>query len=105
MRRYFALSRTTHGLLDLATPAFCTLLWLGRFPAWQTVVLSLVTAFAAYTAVYALNDLLGIPCDREKITAAGISPGYAVEASAMRHPLAQGLLSVRSGLLLSLIHI
>jgi 4-hydroxybenzoate polyprenyltransferase len=99
MSRFFALSRTTHGLLDIAAPAFCALLWLGGFPHWQTIALSLVTAFAAYTAIYALNDLLGIQCDREKFTSAQINPGYAVEASAHRHPLAQGVLSVKSGLL------
>ena len=93
------MSRTTHALLDMAAPAFCALLWLGRFPQWQTTLLSLFTALAAYTAVYALNDLLGIKCDREKFAGAGISPGYAVEASAQRHPLAQGVLSVRSGVL------
>ncbi len=99
MSRFFALSRTTHGLLDITAPAFCALLWLGGFPQWQTIVLSLVTAFAAYTAIYALNDLLGIQCDREKFASSQINPGYAVEASANRHPLAQGVLSVRSGLL------
>ena len=35
MSRFFALSRTTHGLLDIAAPAFCALLWLGGFPPWQ----------------------------------------------------------------------
>jgi 4-hydroxybenzoate polyprenyltransferase len=99
MSRFFALSRTSHGLLDLAAPAFCALLWLGRFPPWQTILLALLTAFAAYTSIYALNDLLGIQCDMQKFAAAGISRGYAVEASPERHPLAQGLLSVRSGLL------
>ena len=98
MSRFFALSRTTHGVLDMAAPAFCALLWLGRIPEWQTILLSVLTAFAAYTAIYALNDLLGIKCDREKFAGARINRGYAVEASAQRHPLARGLLSVRSGL-------
>jgi 4-hydroxybenzoate polyprenyltransferase len=99
MSRFFALSRTTHGVLDMAAPAFCALLWLGGFPAWQTIALSLFTAFAAYTAIYALNDLLGIKCDREKFAREAANPGYSVEASAERHPLARNLLSVRSGLL------
>ena len=66
MKRFFALSRTTHGVLDIAMPAFCALLWLGAFPQWQVTLLSLFTAFAGYTAVYALNDLVGIQVDREK---------------------------------------
>ncbi|HXF84808.1 MAG TPA: UbiA family prenyltransferase [Anaerolineales bacterium] len=98
MKRFFALSRTTHGVLDLATPGFVALLWLGDFPAWHIILLSIFTAFSAYTAIYALNDLVGITVDREKFSG-GINPGYSVEASALRYPLAQNALSYRSGLL------
>ncbi len=98
MKRFFALSRTTHGVLDLATPGFVALLWLGAFPGWLTIALSLFTAFAAYTAIYALNDLVGVAVDREKFTG-GINAGYSVEASDMRYPLAQNVLSYGSGLL------
>jgi 4-hydroxybenzoate polyprenyltransferase len=98
MKRFFALSRTPHGLLDLATPGFVALLWLGAFPGWPTIALSLFTAFAAYTAIYALNDLVGVAVDREKFVD-GIKAGYSVEASDMRYPLAQDVLSYGSGLL------
>ena len=97
MSRFFALSRTSHGILDLATPAFCALLWLGGFPQWTVILLSIFTAFAGYTAIYALNDLVGITVDKEKFAGNGINPGYSVEASAQRYPLAQNLLSFRSG--------
>jgi 4-hydroxybenzoate polyprenyltransferase len=97
MKRFFALSRTTHGVLDIAAPGFVALLWLGKFPPLQTIALSLFTAFAAYTAIYALNDLVGIAVDKEKF-AGGINPGYSVEASELRYPLAQNALSYRSGL-------
>jgi len=99
MKRFFALSRTTHGILDLATPAFCALLWLGSFPQLTVILLSLFTAFAGYTAIYALNDLVGVKVDREKFTGSEINTGYSVEASEQRYPLAQNLLSFRSGLL------
>ncbi len=98
MKRFFALSRTTHGVLDLAAPAFCALLWLGGFPSLQTILLSLFTAFAGYTAIYALNDLAGIKVDMGKFADGGINPGYSVEASERRYPLAQNLLSYKSGL-------
>ena len=98
MKKFLALSRTTHGILDLAAPGFCALLWLGHFPPWQTILLALFTAFAAYTAIYALNDLVGIALDREKFVG-GINAGYSVEASQLRYPLAQNVLSFRSGLL------
>ena len=100
MQAYFALSRTSHALLDIAAPACCALLWLGGFPPVPTVLLALVTAFAAYTAVYALNDLIGIDSDREKF--AGSVPtndGYSVEAYAQRHPLAQNILGMRNAVL------
>lgn len=98
MKRFFALSRTTHGVLDLAMPGFVALLWLGAFPSWQVIVLSLFTAFAGYTAIYALNDLAGMAVDKEKF-AGGINAGYSVEASEMRYPLAQKVLSYKEGLL------
>lgn len=99
MKRFLALSRTSHGVLDIAAPAFCALLAVGTFPRLSTILLSLFTAFAAYTSIYALNDLVGIRFDREKFAGSGINPGYSVEASAQRYPLAQSLLSMGSGLL------
>lgn len=97
MRRFLALSRSTHGVLDIAMPGFAALLWLGHFPSWYVLTLCLMTALAGYTAIYALNDLIGAKDDREKI-AGGIKPGYAVEASAMRYPLAQDLISMKGAL-------
>jgi 4-hydroxybenzoate polyprenyltransferase len=97
MKRFLALSRTSHGILELGAPGFVAILWLGEFPHWQTILLSLFTAFAAYTAIYALNDLVGVSVDREKFADGGIKEGYSVEASELRYPLAQGVLSYRSG--------
>jgi 4-hydroxybenzoate polyprenyltransferase len=97
MKRFFALSRTTHGVLDVAMPGFTALLWLGAFPEWPVLFLSIFTAFAGYTAIYALNDLVAIKTDREKFAGDGINEGYSVEASEMRYPLAQNILSLRQG--------
>lgn len=99
MNRFFALSRTSHGVLDLATPAFCALLWLGSFPDWTVIALSIFTAFAGYTAIYALNDLVGIAADKEKFSGKEINAGYSVEASEMRYPLARNILPYKKGLL------
>lgn len=98
MKKFWALSRTTHGVLDLANPGFVALLWLGNFPHWSVILLSLFTAFAAYTAIYALNDLAGIVTDKEKFSG-GMNAGYSVEASDLRYPLAQNILSFRNGVL------
>lgn len=97
MQRFLALSRSTHGILDVAMPGFVALLWLGHFPSWQVLLLSLFTAVAGYTAIYALNDLVGVKVDKEKFAGSGINQGYSVEASDMRYPLAQNILSMRSG--------
>lgn len=98
MNKFLALSRTAHGVLDLALPGFVALLWLGKFPPLFTIALSIFTAFAAYTAIYALNDLIGIVVDKEKFSG-GINPGYSVEASVLRYPLAQNVLSYQAGVL------
>ncbi len=98
MKRFFALSRTTHGILDIAMPGFVALLLLGTFPRWQILLLSLLTAFAAYTAIYALNDLMGFVDDKEKFVG-GINAGYSVEASELRYPLAQNVINYGEGLL------
>ena len=93
---FFALSRTTHGVLDIALPAFCALLWLGAFPSLKIIILGLITVFGAYTAVYALNDLVGYRIDRAKMQGTDSYQGYSVEASDLRHPIAQKLLSVKA---------
>lgn len=96
---FLALSRTPHGLLDLSTPALGALLWLGGFPSLSITLLGLLTAFAGYTAVYALNDLVDVANDRTKLALAkeDADQGY-LDAVGVRHPLAQGLLSLPAGL-------
>lgn len=93
MRRFLALSRSAHGVLDIAMPGFAALLWLGHFPSWPVLALSLGAAIAGYTAIYALNDIMGVHDDREKV-AGGLIPGYAVEASELRYPIAQKLIGM-----------
>lgn len=98
LAKFLALSRSTHGVLDIAMPGFAALLWLGDFPSWPVLIVALVTALAGYTALYALNDLIGVRVDREKFANAGPNPGYSVEASDLRYPIARGKLSLRSGI-------
>jgi 4-hydroxybenzoate polyprenyltransferase len=99
LRLFLALSRTPHGLLDLATPLLAALLWLGHPPEMPTVVLGILAAFAGYTAVYALNDIVDYKSDREKIAQAGFQrEGNYLDAALVRHPLAQGLLSLPEAL-------
>lgn len=96
---FFGLSRTPHGILDLATPAMAALLWLGHFPPASVIVVGLVVAFAGYTAVYALNDLVDYQIDKERLSLAGSGTElFHVDQVMARHPLAQGTLTFRSGL-------
>ena len=99
LKLFFALSRTPHGLLDMCTPAFGALLWLEQFPPLQTIIIGLITTFAGYTAVYALNDVIDYRADREKAAAGGFSnSGGDLDGMIVRHPMAQGLLSFKEGL-------
>lgn len=99
IKLFLALSRTTHGLLDMAAPAFAALLWLGAFPEPGVVMLGLLTTFAGYTAVYALNDVVGYRQDREKIEKSLLLERSDLDAVWVRHPMAQDLLSFRAGLM------
>jgi len=99
LKLFLALSRTSHGLLDMCAPAFGALLWLGDFPAWDVVIIGLATTFAGYTAVYALNDIVDYKIDREKAAAVGLaSSGGDLDSVFVRHPMAQGLLTLKEGL-------
>ena len=66
LKFYFALSRTPHGLLDMCTPALGALLWLGHFPPLYVIIIGMVTTFAGYTAVYALNDVIDYEDEKKK---------------------------------------
>jgi 4-hydroxybenzoate polyprenyltransferase len=103
VKLFLALSRTPHGLLDLATPALAALLWYGGVPPFKVTVVGLITVFAGYTAVYALNDVVDYRVDQEKLKATGgrLKAGY-LDALFMRHPMAQGQVSFGEGLLWTL---
>ena len=71
LKLLLALSRTPHGLIDMATPPLAALLALGSFPPLRVVILGLITTFAGYTAVYALNDVIDYPVDKKKLQQGG----------------------------------
>lgn len=99
LKLFFALSRTPHGVLDMATPAFAALLCLGAMPPVKVVLLGLITAFSGYTAVYALNDLVDYRSDRRKLQEGRLhSSDHYLDAVIVRHPIALGLLGFRAGL-------
>lgn len=99
MKVFFALSRTPHALIDMAAPALAALLCLGHFPPMAVMIVGIVTVFAGYTAVYALNDIVDLRTDRLKVGIGGYrdDENY-LDGVMIRHPMAKGALSLRAGL-------
>lgn len=98
LKLFLGLSRTPHGLMDVATPAMAAMLQLGHFPPLFTIVVGLITAFAGYTAVYAMNDLVDIKVDRERLALKKKSEVvFHVDEVIAEHPVAQGLLPFSKG--------
>ena len=103
LKYFFALSRTPHGLIDMAAPAAAALLVLGHFPPLSVTLIGLITVFAGYTAVYALNDVVDIGIDKKKVAIGGYSDDENyLDGALTRHPMAKGLLSLSSGLMWTL---
>lgn len=95
---FFALSRTHHGVLDMMAPFFAVLVYLGRFPDQSIVMTGVITVFAGYTAVYALNDIAGFSDDKKNIRSAS-KKGIDLDSILIRHPLAQGMIRMKSAAL------
>jgi 4-hydroxybenzoate polyprenyltransferase len=99
IKLFMALSRTPHGLLDMATPALAAIFWLGSIPPVHVIVIGLVTTFAGYTAVYALNDLVDFKTDRRRFCECGVKCSAGdLDAIYARQPMAQGLLGLWDGI-------
>ena len=92
---FFALSRTHHGVLDMMGPVFAALVYLGRFPDQGIVAAGAITVFAGYTAVYALNDIAGYRDDKKNIQQTS-QKGIDLDSILIRHPLARGVISLKS---------
>jgi 4-hydroxybenzoate polyprenyltransferase len=99
VKLFLALSRTLHGLLDMAAPVLGALLWLGGIPSLKVSLVGGVTVFAGYTAVYALNDVVDHRIDRHKmgLTQETGDEGTYLDSALLRHPIAQNALSLRQG--------
>ena len=99
LKLFLALSRTPHLLIDLATPMAVGLLSIGKFPSLYTILLGLITVFAGYASIYALNDVTDYELDRKRI---GGLPRekvcFDLDCVFVRHPLAQGLISFAGGM-------
>jgi 4-hydroxybenzoate polyprenyltransferase len=99
LKLFLALSRTPHALIDMAAPALAALLVLGHFPSAAVTIVGMITVFAGYTAVYALNDIVDLRADRQKVQIGGYrdDENY-LDGVMIRHPMAKGALSLGAGL-------
>ena len=95
LQSFFALSRTHHGVLDMMAPVFAALVYLGHFPGPKVVLAGIITVFSGYTAVYALNDIAGYRDDKKHIQPVD-QKGTDLDSILIRHPLAQGVISLKS---------
>jgi 4-hydroxybenzoate polyprenyltransferase len=95
----FGLSRMTHSVLDVAHPAMGAILVLGGFPRLGTAAIGLAAAFAGFTAVFALNDVMDCKVDCQKMAKYQKSKEcFDLDSVGGRHPLAQGSLSFGAAL-------
>jgi 4-hydroxybenzoate polyprenyltransferase len=99
LKLFLALSRTPHLLIDLTTPMAAALLCIGRFPPLSTIILGLITVFAGYACIYALNDVTDYELDRKRM---GDLPRdeacFDLDCIFVRHPLAQGFITLTGGI-------
>ena len=99
LKLFWGLSRTPHGLLDVSTPAMAAMLQLGQFPPVSTIAIGLIAAFSGYTAVYAMNDLVDVNTDKERLALKRKSDVvFHVDEVLAEHPVAQGLIPFKKGL-------
>jgi 4-hydroxybenzoate polyprenyltransferase len=99
LKEFFGLSRMTHSVLDIAHPALGAVVVFGGAPHPLTIVFGLLAAFSGYTAVFALNDLMDLRVDREKLGGyAGKRECFDIDSMGFRHPIAQGCMSYRAAL-------
>lgn len=95
-KKFIGLSRMTHSVLDVAHPAAGALLVLGAAPSLRIAALGLVSAFAGFTAVFALNDVMDSRVDAEKMAKfRKDSEAFDLDSVGTRHPIATGTLSMR----------
>ena len=100
LKLFWALSRTPHGLIDMAAPCAAALLCLGHFPSLATTLIGCITLFAGYTTVYALNDVVDLQTDKKKVGIGGYNDGENyLDGVLTRHPMAKGALSLSDGLI------
>jgi 4-hydroxybenzoate polyprenyltransferase len=96
----FDLSRGRQATLSIAQPGLAAVLAASGMPSARVVAIGLVAAWAGFLAVFSLNDILDRRVDAAALRAGKAEvDGYDLDAAFLRHPLAQGTMSLRLSLL------
>ncbi|MBI3090419.1 MAG: UbiA prenyltransferase family protein [Candidatus Tectomicrobia bacterium] len=92
------LSRTVQASLSMAQPILGALVALLAVPTWRQVILGFIAVWAGNHAAFATNDLLDYQIDRRRFEQQRALRGFDIDATIVRHPIAQGYLSPRLAL-------
>jgi len=96
---FLAFSRGLQAFISIAQPALGAVIALGRIPDWEIVAIGFIAAWAGNNAAFAINDLLDVELDRKRFNHLREFKGFDIDTALVRHPLAQGYLTYRSGVL------
>ena len=95
---FLAFSRGLQAFISIAQPALGAVVALVGIPAWDVVVIGFIAAWAGNNAAFAINDLLDVELDKKRFNHLRKFEGFDIDTALVRHPLAQGYLTYRSGL-------
>jgi 4-hydroxybenzoate polyprenyltransferase len=96
---FLAFSRGLQAFISIAQPALGAVIALGRIPDWEIVAIGFIAAWAGNNAAFAINDLLDVELDRKRFNHLREFKGFDIDTALVRHPLAQGFLTYKSGVL------
>jgi 4-hydroxybenzoate polyprenyltransferase len=96
---FLAFSRGLQAFISIAQPALGAVIALIAIPDWEVVVIGFIAAWAGNNAAFAINDLLDVELDKKRFNHLREFKGFDIDTTLVRHPLAQGYLSYRSGVI------
>jgi 4-hydroxybenzoate polyprenyltransferase len=94
---FLAFSRGLQAFISIAQPGLAAVIALVAIPEWDIVAIGFVAAWAGNNAAFAINDLLDVELDKRRFKHLREFKGFDIDTALVRHPLAQGYLSYKSG--------
>ncbi len=96
---FLAFSRGLQAFISIAQPGLAAVIALVAIPSWDVVAIGFIAAWAGNNAAFAINDLLDVDLDKRRFKHLREFKGFDIDTALVRHPLAQGYLSYKSGVL------